>query len=146
MATESQPNDVLGSSTHAAGVSIVARTAISGVVDSVRPYYLHPSDYPGINLVSSVFDGRGYGGWRRAVVIALSTKNKLGFIDRSLVVPAAVSGLQRAWTRCNNMVLYWFLNSFSKEISESVLYSQSAKDLWADLEDRFGHINGAKLF
>ncbi|XP_070046395.1 uncharacterized protein [Nicotiana tomentosiformis] len=66
MATESQPNDVLGSSTHAAGVSIVARTAISGVVDSVRPYYLHPSDYPGINLVSSVFDGRGYGGWRRA--------------------------------------------------------------------------------
>ncbi|XP_075088407.1 uncharacterized protein LOC142170406 [Nicotiana tabacum] len=92
----------------------------SGVVDSTHPYYLHPSDYPGMNLVSSAFDGRSYGGWRRAVVIALSAKNKLGFIDGSLVVPAADSG--------------------------SVLYSQSAKDLWSDLEDRFSQINGANLF
>ncbi|XP_075102696.1 uncharacterized protein LOC142177534 [Nicotiana tabacum] len=40
------------------------------------------------------------------------------------------------------MVLSWLL----KEIAESVLYSQSAKDLWSDLEDRFGQANGAKLF
>uniref|UniRef100_A0A1S4C6M0 Retrotransposon gag domain-containing protein n=1 Tax=Nicotiana tabacum TaxID=4097 RepID=A0A1S4C6M0_TOBAC len=44
------------------------------------------------------------------------------------------------------MVLSWLLNSLSKEIAESVLYSQSAKDLWSDLEDRFGQANGAKLF
>lgn len=44
------------------------------------------------------------------------------------------------------MVLSWLLNSLSKEIVEFVLYSQSAKVLWSDLEDRFGQANGAKLF
>ncbi|XP_019238891.1 PREDICTED: uncharacterized protein LOC109218949 [Nicotiana attenuata] len=118
----------------------------TGVVDSSHPYYIHPSDYPGMNLVTSVFDGKNYGGWRRAVVIALSAKNKLGFIDGTLTVPPADSGLQRIWARCNDMVLSWLLNSLSKDIAESVLYSQSAKDLWSDLEDRFGQTNGAKLF
>nr|XP_009597238.1 uncharacterized protein LOC104093214 [Nicotiana tomentosiformis] len=44
------------------------------------------------------------------------------------------------------MILSWLLNSLSKEIAESILHSQSAKDLWSDLEDRFGQANGAKLF
>ncbi|XP_075083326.1 uncharacterized protein LOC142167070 [Nicotiana tabacum] len=47
---------------------------------------------------------------------------------------------------CDDMVLSWLLNSLSKEIAESVLYSQSAKDLWSDLEDRFSQVNRAKLF
>lgn len=44
------------------------------------------------------------------------------------------------------MVLSWLLNSLSKEIAESVLYSYSAKQLWNDLEDRFGQANGVMLF
>ncbi|XP_075095175.1 uncharacterized protein LOC142173478 [Nicotiana tabacum] len=99
-----------------------------------------------MNLVSSVSDGKSYGGWRREVVIALSAKNKLRFIDGTLVVPSYDSGLQKAWARCNDMVLSWLLNSLSKKIAESVLYSQSAKDLWGDLEEMFGQTNGAKLF
>ncbi|XP_019239083.1 PREDICTED: uncharacterized protein LOC109219120 [Nicotiana attenuata] len=81
-----------------------------------------------------------------AVVIALSAKNKLGFIDGSLVVLAADSGLQKAWAISNDIVLLWLLCSLLKEIAESVLYSHSVKDLWSDLEDRFGQTNGAKLF
>uniref|UniRef100_A0A1S4A6E3 Retrotransposon Copia-like N-terminal domain-containing protein n=1 Tax=Nicotiana tabacum TaxID=4097 RepID=A0A1S4A6E3_TOBAC len=123
-----------------------AVTFASGVIDSTHPYYLHPSDYPGMNLVSSAFDGKGYGGWRRAVIITLSAKNKLGFIDGTLIIPKTDSAVQQTWGRCNDMVLSWLLNSLSKEIAESVLYSQSAKDLWSDLEDRFGQANGAKLF
>jgi len=115
-------------------------------VDPSHAFYIYPSDSPGMNLVSSVFDGRSYGGWRRSVIIALSAKNKLGFIDGSLGVLADDVFLQRAWTRCNDMVLSWLLNSLSKEIVESVLYSKSAKVLWSDLEDRFGQANGAKLF
>ncbi|XP_075076289.1 uncharacterized protein LOC142162956 [Nicotiana tabacum] len=125
MATESQSSPSIVSSTPVGDRSLPVGSMASGVVDSTHPYYLHPSDYPGMNLVSSAFDGRSYSGWRRATVIALSAKNKLGFIDGSLVVPAADSGLQQAWARSNDM---------------------SAKDLWSDLEDRFGQTNGAKLF
>ncbi|XP_016479561.1 uncharacterized protein LOC107800834 [Nicotiana tabacum] len=146
MSTESQSSPSVVSSTTVGTRSLPVGSMASGVVDSAHPYYLHLSDYPGMNLVSSVFDGRSYGGWRRAVVITLSAKNKLEFINGSLAVPAADSGLQQAWARSNDMVLSWLLNSLSKEIADGVLYSQSAKDLWSDLEDRFSQINGANLF
>nr|XP_009765468.1 PREDICTED: uncharacterized protein LOC104217011 [Nicotiana sylvestris] len=111
------------SSSSTTRVVISATSPVVGIVDSTHPYYLHPSDYPEMNLVSSVLNGKGYGGWRRAVVIALSTKNKLGFVDGSLVVPEADSGLQKAWARSNGIVLSWLLKSLSKEIVECVHYS-----------------------
>ncbi|XP_049390189.1 uncharacterized protein LOC125854645 [Solanum stenotomum] len=121
------------------------RVPAINAVDLSHAFYIHPSDYPDMNLVSTVFDGRSYDGWRRAAIIALSAKNKLGFIDGSLFVPTNIT-LQKAWSRCNDMVLFWLLNSLSKEIIEFVLYSQIAKVLWSDLEDRFGQANGVKLF
>lgn len=114
--------------------------------DVSNPFYLHPSDSPGMVLVNSIFDGKSYGGWRRAVFIALSAKNKLSFIDGSLSEPAVSSPTYKAWNRCNDMVISWLLNSLSKDIAESVLYSKTAKDIWKELEDRFGQCNGAKLF
>lgn len=47
--------------------------------------YVHPSDNPGVMLVTTQFDGAGYRSWRRGVIRALSVKNKLGFIDVSCV-------------------------------------------------------------
>nr|XP_033511204.1 uncharacterized protein LOC117275964 [Nicotiana tomentosiformis] len=138
MSSSPQSVDTLASGTATTNVPAPALTIDSGVIDSTHPYYLHPFDYRGMNLVSSAFDGKGYGGWRKGVIIALSTKNKLEFIDGTFIIPKADSAIQQAWARCNDMVLSWLLNSLSKEIAESVLYSQSVKDLWSDLEDKFG--------
>ncbi|KAH0664890.1 hypothetical protein KY285_026096 [Solanum tuberosum] len=44
------------------------------------------------------------------------------------------------------MVTSWLLNSLSKDIADSVIYSKTARDLYIDLEQRFGQSNGAKLF
>lgn len=73
-------------------------------------------------LVNLLFDGKGYAGWSRAIVIALSAKNKIGFIDGSSAEPASDSTHHKAWNRCNDMIISWILNSFSKDIAESVLY------------------------
>lgn len=40
--------------------------------DQNHPYHLNASDAPGMNLVNSVFDGRGYPEWRRSILIGLS--------------------------------------------------------------------------
>lgn len=32
------------------------------LVDSSHPFYLHPSDSPGMTLISTIFDDKGYGG------------------------------------------------------------------------------------
>ncbi|XP_060211833.1 uncharacterized protein LOC132639403 [Lycium barbarum] len=126
--------------------NVTTQTRNPTAVDSTHAYYLHPSDAPGMVLVSSPFDGKGFGGWKRTMLIALSTKNKTGFIYGTLTKPLAGAPLLNAWTRFNDIVLSWLLNSLSKEIAESVVYYQSAQLLWSDLESRFGQTNSAKLF
>ncbi|XP_019248654.1 PREDICTED: uncharacterized protein LOC109227920 [Nicotiana attenuata] len=83
------------------------------------------------------------------VLISLSAKNKLGFINGSCQKPVENSplfALFAQWRRCNDMVITWLLNSLRKHIAESVIYSQTAEELWAELEQRYGQADGAKLF
>ncbi|XP_070057828.1 uncharacterized protein [Nicotiana tomentosiformis] len=100
MSSSPQSAETLASGTATTNVLTLAATIASGVIDSTHPYYLHPYDYPGMNLVSSAFDGKGYGGWRREVIVVLSAKNKLGFIDGSVIFPKTDSAIQQAWARC----------------------------------------------
>lgn len=79
-------------------------------------------------------------------MIALSAKNKVGFIDGICESPASTSSDFKLWNCCNDIVISWLVNSLLKEIADSVIYSKTAKDLWIDLEDRFGQPNGAKLY
>ncbi|XP_074315683.1 uncharacterized protein LOC141651890 [Silene latifolia] len=111
---------------------------VSTTVGPEDPHFIHHSDIPGIKLVGTVFDGTGYGGWKRAMLIALSAKNKLGFIDGSLPKPATTEPTTKSWQRCNDIVFSWILNSCSPEIGKSILYSNSAEIAWSELEDIFG--------
>ncbi|XP_075108709.1 uncharacterized protein LOC142180392 [Nicotiana tabacum] len=107
-----------------------ATTGAVSTIDSNHAYFLHSSDAPGMSLVNSAFDGRGFQGWRKSVLIALSAKNKIGFINGACPAPAADSKDFQPWSRCNDMVTSWLLNTLSKDIGDSVIYSKSAKDLW----------------
>ncbi|XP_074298217.1 uncharacterized protein LOC141629043 [Silene latifolia] len=82
------------------------------------PHYIHPSDIPGVKLVGNVFEGSGYGNWRRSMLIALSAKNKTGFIDGTIPKPAATSATANS----------------------------TAEVAWKELEERFGQSNGAQLY
>ncbi|XP_059302221.1 uncharacterized protein LOC132054188 [Lycium ferocissimum] len=98
-------------------------------------------------LVNNLFDGRGYQEWKRSILLALSAKNKLGFITGPQAIqPYSNSANWQSWSRCNDMVTAWLLNSLTKEVADSVMYSSTAKELWMSLEHRFGQTNGAKFF
>ena len=114
--------------------------------DLAKVYYLRPSDHPGLLLVSTAFDGSGFGSWKRAMTIALSTKSKLYFVDASLTRPAHTSRDLKKWTKCNDMVVSWILNVLSKNIADSIIHAKSARQMWVELEECFGQINGAKLY
>ncbi|XP_060190290.1 uncharacterized protein LOC132619384 [Lycium barbarum] len=115
-------------------------------IDHTHPYYLGSSDSPGMTLVNTVFDGKGYLGWRRSILLSLSTKKKLGFINGSCKSPDPTLADFEQWNCCNDMVLSWILNALSKEIADSVMSSTTAKGLWDSMEQRFGKSNGAKLY
>lgn len=81
------------------------------------------------------------------MMIALSMKNKLGFIDGSVKKPEDNdSDLLNAWIRNNNIVISWILNSISKEILASVIYTTSAYEIWMDPKERFQQKNGPQIF
>jgi len=44
------------------------------VIESHLPYYLHPSDGPGVLITAVVFDGKNYDLWERAGQTALKAK------------------------------------------------------------------------
>ena len=79
--------------------------------------------------------------------LSISVKNKLGFLDGSIQQPSSANAtLYNAWLRNNNIVISWILNSVSKEISSSILYDESAANIWADLKVRFHQRNGPHIY
>ncbi|XP_058777098.1 uncharacterized protein LOC131651452 [Vicia villosa] len=105
--------------------------------DMLDPFFMHPSDNPGLSLVSPVLNNNNFHSWSRAIKLALRSKNKLGFIDGTLPRPKSSDSKYLAWDRCNNMVMAWLTNSIDKENSESVLWMDSAKEIWDELHERY---------
>jgi len=44
------------------------------------------------------------------------------------------------------MIISWLTNSVTKDIGQSVLFSATAKDVWLQLERRFGDAGGTRIF
>ncbi|CAO2832540.1 unnamed protein product [Amaranthus hypochondriacus] len=109
-------------------------------------YYLHPSDHTSTKLVSNPFDGTGYGDWKRSVIIGLTAKNKMDFVNNTLPKPTHDDTLQRAWERCNNMVIGWLIASLDRTLAKSIMYYSTASEIWKDLEDRFGQSSYSQLY
>ncbi|XP_073260909.1 uncharacterized protein [Populus alba] len=115
--------------------------------DSSSCYYLHPSDNPGALLVSEIFTGENYIAWSKSMTIALTVKNKIAFIDGSLVqLNTTNQSLRMAWLRSNNLVLSWLMNSISKEIRSSLLYFATAFDIWEEIRTRYLRSDGPRVF
>ncbi|XP_019246478.1 PREDICTED: uncharacterized protein LOC109226133 [Nicotiana attenuata] len=116
------------------------------VPEPTSPLFLLPSDVPDVSLVTVPFSGTGFGGWKRNMIVSLSAKNKIGFIDGSCTKPAETSPEYWQWDRCNNMVISWLTNSLSPDIAESVQYSETAESIWKQLNNRYGTVSGTKVF
>ena len=78
--------------------------------------------------------------------VALSVKNKLPLIDRTLVAPSDDDPSFAAWSRANNIVISWLYNSVSKEIVTNILFASTAHEIWEDLWTRFSCKNGPRIY
>ncbi|KAK4390694.1 Retrovirus-related Pol polyprotein from transposon RE2 [Sesamum angolense] len=107
---------------------------------------LHGFDHPGMVLVSAPLTGNNYLNWSFGVKRALSAKMKLGFIDGTSIKPNANHPHFEQWIRVDSMVTTWILNSISKDIVEAFMYTKSSRNLWLDLEQRYGECNGPQLY
>ncbi|XP_042041420.1 uncharacterized protein LOC121786885 [Salvia splendens] len=113
------------------------RAPIPPAEDTSSPYFIHPSDNPGVVLVPQPLIGSNYSTWSRSFIIALLAKNKLVFVDGSILRPNGDDLLHQAWIRCNSMVVAWLRNSVSPQICSSIMFLDNAYEIWSDLKDRF---------
>lgn len=116
--------------------------------DFSNPYFTHHSDNPGMILVSKSLNGDNYSGWKRAMTLALNSKNKLGFINGSIKAPLEEINPEgyAVWSRCNDLVHSWIINTLDPEIADSVIYYPTAHEVWEDLRERFSQSNAPRIF
>ena len=77
------------------------------------------------------------------------TKNKLGFIDGTLTLSSplvSTPSTVQAWIRCDNMVGTWLTNSISPKLVASIIYEDTALEIWNDLKNHFTQTNGPRVF
>jgi len=112
-----------------------------------NPLFVHPSDRSNSLGIEEKLTGvENYRSWRRNLEIALSTKRKLGFVHGTIAKPVDDPIKQEQWETCNNLVISWLINVVSDSISKSILYIQSASEIWEHLERRFNISNGSRKY
>ena len=113
-----------------------------------NPFFTHHSDHPGLVLISKPLNGDNYSTWKRAMTLALNSKNKLHFVNGSIKIPSEEIDPEgyAAWSRCNDMVHSWIINTLIPEISDSVIYFSSTNNVWEDLHERFSQSNAPRIF
>ncbi|KAH0674542.1 hypothetical protein KY284_025629 [Solanum tuberosum] len=84
--------------------TLIGTNAAPILINHSHPFFISPSDSPGMFLVNTAFDGKSFGRWKRGMLIALTAKNKLGFIDGPTQEPVAGTDLHSAWSRENNTI------------------------------------------
>lgn len=116
------------------------------MIDSSHPLYLSNADHPDFKLSSKMLQGDNYAHWRKSCEISLQARNKLGFIDGSYDKPDTGAIQISMWNPCNSMVMSWLLRSVNEDIADSLLYCATAKQIWNELEQRFQHSEGTRVF
>lgn len=76
---------------------------------------------------------------------ALIGKGKYCFVYGSLPPPDRFDPTYDAWERCNDIVHSWIINSVSPSIAESVMFMESAADVWKDLRSHFSQGNRVRI-
>lgn len=139
MADETQnPSDPISSS------STNQPTNQSVINQYTNPYYFHHSDGTNLVLVYEPLTESNYTSWNQAMLIDLTVKNKVGFVDGTL--PQPTGSMLHSWNICNSVVKAWILNALSKEISASINFFDTSREIWLDLQQPYQRKNRPRIF
>ncbi|KAF7834786.1 uncharacterized protein G2W53_009645 [Senna tora] len=103
-------------------------------------------DTSGLQLVPNQLTQQNYLIWSRSMMIALKSKNKLGFVDGSYKQPAdRTSEAYLNWSYVDSAVLRWLLNSMCADLYETYMYTPTARQIWRSLEEKYGTSNRPQI-
>ncbi|KAF7801584.1 uncharacterized protein G2W53_040695 [Senna tora] len=118
---------------------------ISGANNDGATWSLSNSNQPGMALVVSPLIGSNFVSWSLSIKDALEAKDKVGFINGVVKEPTVEAEFKK-WKPVDSMVKSWVRNSIAKEIVEIFMFCKSARELWKEIEERYGAKSGPKFF
>ncbi|EPS63647.1 hypothetical protein M569_11137, partial [Genlisea aurea] len=100
-------------------------------------------------------DGNNFVAWSKAVRIAIGGRDCLGHLDGTAAPPPqgpkpaatadaelkawdALSRRHHDWQRTDFQVMTMILNSMEKDLAEAFVFANTAKELWEEIDRRFG--------
>uniref|UniRef100_A0A803PIP4 CCHC-type domain-containing protein n=1 Tax=Cannabis sativa TaxID=3483 RepID=A0A803PIP4_CANSA len=113
---------------------------------SSSPYFLNSSDNPGLTLVTPLLSDKNFQSWRRDFELSVGARNKVVFLKGTLPQPPIDHPLHHHWFRCNQMVMSWILHSVSPDIKSSIMFLDTAAEMWQELNSRYDQGNGPRIF
>ncbi|KAL2899278.1 Retrovirus-related Pol polyprotein from transposon TNT 1-94 [Bienertia sinuspersici] len=78
--------------------------------------------------------------------IILASKRKLGFVTGAVKKDTLDSEKADQFDTCNSMVIAWILANVSENIKRSILFVDSAREIWKQLESRFSKTSGSRKY
>lgn len=125
--------------------SVVAGSSSSEKM--LSPYYLAPSDNPGVSISPVSLNGENYAEWASELENALRAKRKTGFINGSLLMPDEKESLVEAetWRTVNSMIVGWIRASITPAVRSTVTFTPDAYKMWNDLKRRFSVGNAVRV-
>ena len=79
-------------------------------------------------------------------MLALTAKKKIDFVNGKIPMPELDSPLYEDWQSCNTMFLSWLINSMHIDVSSSIIYCETAREMWIELKNLFSKGNGTKIY
>ena len=115
--------------------------------NSPNPFLLSANENLGNILVTQPLLGmKNYQSWSRVMVLALTAKKKIDFMNGKFSMSDVDSSLYEDWESSNTMFLSWLINSKHFDVSSNILYCEIAKEMWIELHNLFSQGNGPKIY
>lgn len=95
---------------------------------------------PGVVLVSNLLTNNNYLTWKHSMIKVLTIKKKLKFIESDEPSPKKGTYGYEIWKESDCLVIAWILNSIQKDFVESFIFTQSARSLRKEIEQRYVRI------
>lgn len=76
---------------------------------------------------------------------SLRARGKWGFIEGIVKKPDDASPEIEDWWTVQSMLITWIMNTIEPSLRSTVLYFDTAKELWDDVRERFSITNGPRI-
>lgn len=101
--------------------------------DAFSPYFLHHSKNHNSVIVTPKLTSSNFPSWKQSFLLAISIRNKQGFLDGSIPKPSPENYLYLPWIRCNNLIVAWLLRSISQGTKSVDAYFTKLNVIWEEL-------------